>query len=182
MIESLFYTLLILFCIWILLFFISKRHSLRKQPSKAFNSSNYPNKNTESSKVSCYNIIRAIRKRITEFHYTKGMVVLIIEECRVQIYFFDGIAHTSWGYNNHIFSTDLVGQTFLESPAQEFALDFNEMILLPNIIKREFVRDEISISSLWKLDIYAWDYEIMKKQHENDIAIRISFDDLQITI
>lgn len=131
---------------------------------------------SDVDRVSCMDIVRTIRSHVAAFKHPKGMVVVLLEGCRVRITFFDGIARTSWGYNNHQFSTDRVGQTFLVGPPMAFALTVNTESLLPDVLRREFSQHELSIGSLWKLDPTAWDYEAMKVLHSNHFGIRISFD------
>lgn len=131
---------------------------------------------SDVDRVSCMDIVRKIRSRVAAFKHPRGMVVVLLEGCQVQIYFFDGISRASWGYNTHQFSTDLVGQTFLVGAPMEFALTVNTESLLPDVLRREFSQHEMSIGSLWKLDPVAWDYEAMKVLHSNDFGIRISFD------
>jgi hypothetical protein len=106
------------------------------------------------------------------------MVVVLLEGCRVQMHFFDGVSRTSWGYNNHQFSTDLVGQTFLVGPPTQVFLTVNTESLLPGVLRKEFSRCEMSAQPLWRLNPNAWDYEVMKAMHSGDVGIRISFDGL----
>ena len=138
------------------------------------------NDESDIDRVSCMDIVRTIRSRVETFKHPKGMVVVLLEGCRVQIYFFDGIARTSWGYNNHQFSTDRVGQTFLVGFPLKFVLTVNTESLLPDVLRREFIQHEMSIGSLWKLDPNAWDYELMKVLHSNDLGIRVSFDHVPV--
>lgn len=134
---------------------------------------------SDVDRVSCMDVVRMIRDRVATFSTSKGMVVVLLEGCRVQIYFFDGISQTSWGYNNHQFSTDRVGETFLVGPPTEIVLTVNTEHLLPDVIKREFASCDMSAGPLWKLDPTAWDYEAMKALHGGDVGIRISFDSLR---
>ena len=122
-----------------------------------------------------------IRKEVATFKRSKGMVVVRLEGCRVRMYFFDGVSRTSWGYNNHQFTTDRVGQTFLVGPPAEVALTVNTESLLPGILKREFLGCDMSSGAIWMLDPTAWDYEAMKALHSGDVGIRISFDELPAT-
>jgi hypothetical protein len=131
---------------------------------------------SDVDRVSCMDIVRTIRSCVAGFKHPKGMVVVLLEGCRVRIFVFDGIARTSWGYNNQQFSTDRIGQSFLVGPPMEFALTVNTESLLTDVLRREFGQHEMSIGSLWKLDPTAWDYEVMKVLHSNDFGIRISFD------
>lgn len=133
---------------------------------------------SDVDRVSCMDVVRTIRERVSGFRRAKGMVVVLLEGCRVQIYLFDGIVRTSWGYNDHQFSTDRVGQTFLVGPPILLTLTVNTEALLPGILKKEFRDCDMSIGELWKLDPTAWDYEIMKTLHSNDVGIRISFEKL----
>jgi hypothetical protein len=123
-------------------------------------------------------VVRTIRERVGQFRCKKGMVVVLLEGCRVQIYLFDGVARTSWGYNNHVFSTDRIGETFLVGPPIVLALTVNTESLLPGILQKEFSQCDMSIGKLWKLDPSAWDYEMMKAFHGDDVGIRISFESL----
>ena len=133
---------------------------------------------SDVERVSCMDVVRTIRERVGQFRGAKGMVVVLLEGCRVQIYLFDGIARTSWGYNNQVFSTDRVGETALVGPPIVFALTLNNESLLAGILQKEFSECEMSIGKLWKLDPSAWDYEMMKALHGDDVGIRISFDSL----
>lgn len=133
---------------------------------------------SDISRVSCMDVVRTIRKRVAEFKRTKGMIVALLEGCRVQIYFFDGIARTSWEYVNNQFLTDRVGETFIVGPPMVFALTINTESLLPGVLKREFAHCEMSIGNLWQLDPTAWDYKAQKLLHGDDVGIRISFDHL----
>jgi hypothetical protein len=135
---------------------------------------------SDVDRVSCMDVVCTIRRQVAGFKRSSGMVVVLLEGCRVQIFFFDGIARTSWGYNNHKFSTDLVGQTFLIGPPTVLALTVNTESLLPRILQREFCHCDMSMGNLWQLDPSAWDYEVMKVLHSNDVGIRISFDQLLI--
>ncbi len=126
--------------------------------------------------VSCMDVVQIIRDCVSSFKGSEGMVVVILEGYRLQIYLFDGIAHTSWGYNNHIFSTDLVGKTFLIEPPVELSISTYADPMLPIILQKEFEDNDIKIGKLWKLNPQAPDYEMMKILHENDISIRISFE------
>lgn len=133
---------------------------------------------SDQDRVSCMDVARTIRDRVAAFNRSSGMVVVLLEGCRVQIYYFDGVARTSWGYNNHQFSTDRVGETFLVGPPTVLALTVNTEHLLTEVIEREFADYDMNIGPLWKLDPAAWDYEMMKALHEGDVGIRISFDQL----
>jgi len=130
------------------------------------------------SRVSCMDVVRIIKERVSNFKRSEGMVVVLLEVYRIQIYFFDGIAHTSWDYTNHVFSTDNVGKFFLIDPPIVLILSMNAETLLPEILQREFAEYEMNIGKLWKLDPKAWDYETMKILHDSDISIRISFDNI----
>ena len=132
----------------------------------------------EPGRVSCMDIVEFIKSSVYSFEHNKGMVVVILEGCKVQIFLFDGVARTSWGYNNHQFSTDRVGQTFLIGPPSVFAVTLNTEHLLAKAIQREFQRFDMSIGHLWKLDKTAWDYEAMEALHRDDVGIRISFENL----
>lgn len=127
-------------------------------------------------RVSCMDIVHLIKDSVSNFKSSEGMVVVLLEGYRVQIYLFDGISHVSWGYNNHIFSTDNIGKLFMVEPPLLLFLCMNTETLLPVVLKREFVDYDMSIGKLWKLNPQAWDYEMMRVLHENDISIRISFD------
>lgn len=132
----------------------------------------------EVGRVSCMDVVRTIRERVIGFTMGKGMVVVLLEGYRIQLYFFDGISHVSWSYSNQVFSTNLIGQTFLKGLPTEFMLSINAESLLPEILKREFVQNDMNIAKLWKLDSTAPDYKMMKILHDNDVSIRISFEDL----
>ena len=127
-------------------------------------------------RVSCMDIVRIIKDRVSNFKRSEGMVLVLLEGYRIQMYLFDGIAHTSWDYTNHIFSADQVGKESLIEPAIVLALSVNTETVLPIILQREFAEYDVNIGKLWKLDPNAFDYDIMKALHSNDIFIRISFD------
>lgn len=127
-------------------------------------------------RVSCMDIVLIIRYEVSKFKRPAGMVVVLLEGYRVQLYLFDGIAHTSWDYTNQIFSTDLVGKLFLIQPPILLFLSMNAETLLPVILQREFAGYDMNIGKLWKLNPNAWDYDTMKLLHENDVSIRISFE------
>jgi len=129
-------------------------------------------------RVSCMDVALIIRKRVGEFVQSQGMVVVVQEGCRVQIHYFDGIARTSWGYNNRQFSTDMVGRTFLVGPPTVLALSPGAEPELAAVLQREFAQCEMSVGKLWKLDPTAWDFEAMEALHRNDVGIRISFNQL----
>jgi hypothetical protein len=131
---------------------------------------------SEAGRDSCLDVVRIIRERVSGFSLGKAMVVVLLEGCRIQLYFFDGIAHVSWSYNNQVFSTNFMGLTFLKSPPTELILSINAESLLPEILKREFGQNDMNIAKLWKLDSTAPDYTLMKILHDNDVSIRISFD------
>lgn len=133
---------------------------------------------SDIDRASCMDVVWIIRDRVATFRRSEGMVVVLLEGCRVQIYFFDGISRASWGYNNRQFSTDRVGEMFLVGPPTEIALTVNTEHLLPDVIKREFASCDMSVGPLWKLDPTAWDYEAMKVLHGGDVGIRISLDSL----
>jgi hypothetical protein len=120
---------------------------------------------SDVNRVSCMDVVRTIQARVASFGKSKGMVLVLLEGCRVRMYFFDGVSRTSWGYNNHQFSTDRVGETFLMGPPTEVALTVNTEHLLPDVMKREFAGRDMSIGPLWNLDPTAWDYEAMKALH-----------------
>jgi hypothetical protein len=130
-------------------------------------------------RVSCMDIVCFIKDSVSNFKSSEGMVVVLLEGYRVQIYFFDGIAHTSWDYTNQVFSTDRVGNFFLIRTPIVLTLCMNAETLLPVILQREFAEYDMNIGKLWKLNQQAWDYDMMKVLHENDISIRISFDKIQ---
>lgn len=123
-------------------------------------------------------VVQLIRDRVAKFKHPKGMVVVLLEGCRVQIYFFDGIARTSWGYNSGEFTTDRVGETFQLGPPIVMVLTINTESLLASVLQREFKQCDMKAGPLWRLDPTAWDYEMMKVMHAGDIGIRISFDDI----
>jgi hypothetical protein len=127
-------------------------------------------------RVSCMDIVRIIKDNVSNFKRSEGMVVVLLEVYRVQIYLFDGIAHTSWDYTNQIFSTDMVGKVFLLGPPIVLALSTKAETLLPVVLQREFAEYDMNIGKLWKLNPNAWDYETMKVLHGSDVSIRISFD------
>ncbi len=127
-------------------------------------------------RVSCMDIVRIIKESVYNFKRSEGMVVVLLEGYRVQIYLFDGIARTSWDYTNHIFSTDRISNCYLVGPPIVLLLSMNTETVLPIIMQREFAEYDIKIGKLWKLNTQAWDYEMMKILHENNISIRISFE------
>ena len=132
---------------------------------------------SDVERFGCMDIVQIIRQHVAEFKQSQGMVVVLLEGLRVQIFFFDGIAHASWGYNNEQFSTDAIGQKFLVGSPIVLALSSqaNSDSLLPEVVQREFANCDVSIGKLWRLDPTAWDYETMKVMHGNDVGIRISF-------
>jgi len=125
-------------------------------------------------RVSCMDVVNIIKDNVSNFQKSEGMVVVLLEGFRIKIFMFDGIAHASWGYNNHIFSTD--STVFLIEPRIELLLSSNAQTLLSGILQREFSEFDMSIGNLWKLNPEGWDYDRMKALHGNDIGIRISFD------
>jgi hypothetical protein len=129
-------------------------------------------------RVSCMDIVRIVRQRVSELRNTQAMVVILLEGLRVQIFFFDGIARASWGYNNQQFTTDAIGKGFLSEPPMEFALTVTPGAdkLLPQVLKREFQGCDMTVGQLWRLDPNAWDYKFMKSLYEDDVGIRISFE------
>ncbi len=133
---------------------------------------------TDVERVSCMDVVRMIRNRVAKFSRSKGMVVLLLEGCKVQMYFFDGVSRTSWGYNNHQFSTDRVGQTFLVGPPTVVALNANTEHLLADVVRKAFPHCDTNVAPLWKLDPTARDYQVMLAMHGGDISIRLSFDEL----
>jgi len=136
------------------------------------------NEESDVDRVSCMDVVRMIRARVATFRRSKGMVVVLLEGCRVQIYFFDGISQTTWMYINHQFSTNRLGEMFLVGPPTEVVLAVDIKQPLAAVMKSEFACYDMSITPLWKLDRTAWDYEVMKALHGGDVDIRISFESL----
>jgi len=131
---------------------------------------------TDVERCSCMDVVQLIGGRVAKFKHPKGMVVVLQEGCRVQIYFFDGVARTTWGYNNGQFTTDHVGEVFQLGPPSVMILTINTESLLLSVLQREFKQCDMKVGPLWQLDPTAWDYEMMKVLHADDVGIRISFD------
>lgn len=104
------------------------------------------------------------------------MVVLLIFESRAVIYFFDGLARISWGYNHGEFTTDEIGKQLLVGGPVEFTLKPNANKVMPAVLQREFAEHDMSIGKLWRLNPNASDYAIMQVMHGDDIGVRISFE------
>jgi hypothetical protein len=143
--------------------------------------SNTPNDRqlTEGDTTANYgDVSYTIKRRVSQFQHTKGMVLILKEIRDVQIYFFDGVEKVTWRYADHDFSTDRVGNTFLVGPPLKFSLTRNPDSVLPSVLERDFREAEIAVQPLWHLDPNARDYEIQKALHGHDMGIRMSFNRL----
>lgn len=132
----------------------------------------------DAERVSCMDVVRTIKAKVAGFSGAAGMVVVLLEWRTVRIFLFDGIARVTWGYNNQVFSTDRIGQTYLVGPPITLALSVGSEPLLSRILQREFHGCEITVGKLWKFDPNAADYVMMELLHRDDVGVRISFDNL----
>lgn len=130
----------------------------------------------EPGRVSCEEVVDIICSKASNFTNGRGMVLILLEICEIQVYFFNGAPRVSWKYENHQFSTDRVGQTILEGPPLKFILRVNDESRLAKVIQKKFRQHDIGITPLWHLDRSASDYHIMEIMHRDDAGIRISFE------
>lgn len=125
-------------------------------------------------RVDCNEVVNAIQQRMRNFKNGKGMILVVQEACKVNVYYFNGHPKCSWNYTNHQLFTDRAGETFLEDKPEQYVLKINKEPNLASLIKQNFSSYEVSVNPLWKLNPQAWDYDAMKVMHEHDFGIRIS--------
>jgi hypothetical protein len=103
------------------------------------------------------------------------MVLVILEGCNAQIYFFNGVPRVSWNYSNEQLSLDRVAHACQDGPPVTQVININEESQLPAVLRREFAHCDMNVQKLWHLDPTAWDYAMMEALHRDDVGIRISF-------
>jgi len=124
--------------------------------------------------VSALRIVDLIMERAIHFRGRQGMVVVIQDGCRIQIYFFNGHPKCVWNYTEGEFSTDQFGQQFFEGPPLEVILEKDDEPMLKVVLSHVFRDYDMSVQPLVQIVELGWDYEIEMEQHKHDCAIRIS--------
>ena len=109
------------------------------------------------------------------FKQGRGMVLVLQEDRRVRVFFFNGVSRFSWNYTNYELNLDRIGQATQEGPPVKSGLRQNEVPTFISTLRSRFWQCDTTIQSLWKLNPNARDYEAMKAKHQHELGMRISF-------
>ncbi len=116
-----------------------------------------------------------ISERAARFKGGLGMVLILQEGRRVRLYFFNGNPKVSYSYTNEQLSLSSEGQRVLDKSPVEMVLKSGEDAKFALSLQAKFSKYDSTSGPLWRLDPSAWDYQVMKLQHQYDFGIRISF-------
>lgn len=103
-------------------------------------------------RVSAEAVADLIKKKVSGFQHSKGMVVVNQDGCVLTIHFFDGIAKCTWNYFNGQLSVDRVGDSFLEKPPTQVVLQVNQDLKFKATMERAFRGHDISVQMRNKYD------------------------------
>ena len=103
------------------------------------------------------------------------MVLAIQEGRNIRLFFFNGYPKVSWNYTDGQLSLDRVGNAIIEGPPVGLVLKSGGQVKFAESLRAKFSKCDSTVGPLWKLDPGAWDYQVMKLQHQYDLGIRISF-------